>query len=217
MGPAELCPFNNQGFRRTTVKRFTPWLLASTSLMWGIGAATVASAQSNAFLEEIVISARKIEESLQDAPITVNARTRAALDRQGVTNIGQLSNVIPGLSYDQDFGRRLDRPAIRGQSSILGTPNAASFLDGVFIPDSLFGPEMAFVERIEVIKGPQAALYGRQTFSGAISYVSRRQSNELEGQVRVTAATRDEFYILGTISAPVISTGSAWGRWCAPL
>ena len=204
MGPAELCPFNNQGFRRTTVKRFTPWLLASTSLMWGIGAATVASAQSNAFLEEIVISARKIEESLQDAPITVNARTRAALDRQGVTNIGQLSNVIPGLSYDQDFGRRLDRPAIRGQSSILGTPNAASFLDGVFIPDSLFGPEMAFVERIEVIKGPQAALYGRQTFSGAISYVSRRPSNELEGQVRVTAATRDEFDILGTISAPVI-------------
>ncbi|MFV3073708.1 TonB-dependent receptor [Niveispirillum fermenti] len=155
-------------------------------------------------LEEIVVSARKISERLQDVPVAVTAMNRDALDRLGVKDIGQLSNMVPGLSYDQDFGRRLDRPAIRGQSSILGTPNAASFLDGVFIPDSLFGTEMAFVEQVEVIKGPQSALYGRQTFSGAISYVSRKPSDVMEGEVKLTAAQHDEYNALAMISGPLI-------------
>nr|WP_279347139.1 TonB-dependent receptor [Govania unica] len=153
----------------------------------------------------MVISARKVDERLQDAPITVNAMSRDALDRQGVRDISQLSNVIPGLSYDQDFGRRLDRPAIRGQSSILGAANAASFLDGVFIPDTLFGTELAFAERIEVIKGPQSALYGRQTFSGAISYVSKKPNmDEFEGRVKGTLATDGEVDILGMVSGPIV-------------
>ncbi|MBP7335596.1 TonB-dependent receptor [Niveispirillum sp.] len=155
-------------------------------------------------LEEIIVTARKLTERQQDVPVSVTAMSRATLDRIGAKDIGQLSNLVPGLSYDQDFGRRLDRPAIRGQSSILGTPNAASFLDGVFIPDSLFGTEMAFVDQVEVIKGPQSALYGRQTFSGAISYTSRKPSDVMEGQVKLTAAQHDEYNALAMISGPLV-------------
>ncbi|MDB5365231.1 MAG: TonB-dependent receptor, plug [Rhodospirillales bacterium] len=175
--------------------------VSGLALCW----AGAALAQSAPAIEEIVVSARKTEERLQDVPIAVSAFSRATLDRKGVQDISQLSGVVAGLSYERDFGRRLDRPSIRGQSSILGTPNAASFLDGVFIPDSLFSTEMAFVERVEVIKGPQSALYGRQTFSGAISYVSKLPGEVPEGTFKATFAEDGEYDVLASYGGPIIA------------
>ncbi len=184
------------------MKKISPWILATTSI---VGLSVIGSAVSAQSLEEIVVSARKVEERLQDAPVTVSALGREALDMRGIDDVSDLSAMVPGLSYEQDFGRRLDRPAIRGQSSILGTPNAASFIDGVFIPDSLFGSELAFVERVEVIKGPQSALYGRQTFAGAISYVSKKPNmREFEGKAKVSVGTDSELDVLGIISGPIV-------------
>jgi iron complex outermembrane recepter protein len=175
--------------------------VSGLALCW----AGAAQAQSAPQIEEIVVSARKTDERLQDVPIAVSAFSRATLDRKGVQDISQLSGVVAGLSYERDFGRRLDRPAIRGQSSILGTANAASFLDGVFIPDSLFSTEMAFVDRVEVIKGPQSALYGRQTFSGAISYVSRQPGDVAEGTLKATFAEDGEYDVLASYGGPIIA------------
>jgi iron complex outermembrane recepter protein len=179
-------------------------LAGVSSLALGWASASYAQNAGVPAIEEIVVSARKTEERLQDVPIAVSAFSRATLDRKGVQDISQLSGVVAGLSYERDFGRRLDRPAIRGQSSILGTPNAASFLDGVFIPDSLFSTEMAFVERVEVIKGPQSALYGRQTFSGAISYVSRLPGEVPEGTFKATLASNGEYDVLASYGGALV-------------
>ncbi|GGH03782.1 MAG TPA: hypothetical protein DF715_05945 [Oceanicaulis sp.] len=162
------------------------------------------AARSGPQLEVITITARKTEENLQEVPIAVSAYTAAEIQRRGIRNAQDLSSITPGLNVEQDQGRRFDRPVIRGQSNVLGVPNAASFIDGVYIPDSLFATELAFVDQIEVIKGPQSALYGRQTFSGAISYTTREPSDVFEGQLRITAAEHDEYNFLGAVSGPIV-------------
>ncbi len=187
-------------------------LFAGTLLAGALGGAAAAQpvapaaapATADTTVEDVVVTARKVTERLQDVPLSVAAFTAADLDRRGIREVSDLSNLAPGLNYEKDFGRRFDRPTIRGQSNILGTPNAASFIDGVFIPDSLFSTELAFVERVEVIKGPQSALYGRQTFSGAISYVTKKPTDTPEATLRVTGAERGEVDVLGTVSGPII-------------
>jgi len=155
-------------------------------------------------VEEIVVTARKIAERLQDVPLAISAMSSKDLERQGVREPSDLSNIVPGLNYEKDFGRRNERPVIRGQSNVLGVPNVSFFVDGVFVPSSLFGTDLAFVERVEVIKGPQSALYGRQSFAGAISYISKDPSPIWERTVKVTGGSFGHADALASISGPLI-------------
>ncbi len=178
--------------------------LATTALAVSMTGAAYAPSVNAQAVDEIIVTARKVEESLQDIPIAITAFTDRELRRAGIREINEIGAFTPGLNYDNEFGRRFDRPVIRGQSNILGAPNAANFIDGVFIPDSLFSTELANVERVEVIKGPQSALYGRQTFAGAISYITRKPTEEAEGEVRVTVGEDSEFDALVWASGPIV-------------
>ena len=140
-------------------------------------------------LEEIVVTARKREELLKDVPLAVTAISDERISELNLQGVEDVARFTPGFSYTAAFGRRNgERPVIRGQSNILGEPNASFFVDGVFISGPSVSTEIASLERVEVIKGPQAALYGRATFAGAINYVTRRPTNLLEGEVRATGA-----------------------------
>lgn len=174
-------------------------LLASISFMTGS-----AAAQDSTQIEDIVVTARKQSERLQEVPIAITAINAEEMQRRGIREVTDLSSIAPGLNIEKDQGRRFERPVIRGQANVFGSPNVASFIDGVYIPDSLFATELAFVDQIEVIKGPQSALYGRQTFAGAISYTTRRPSQTLEGLARITAAEHNEFNFLGGLSGPIV-------------
>jgi iron complex outermembrane receptor protein len=193
------------------MKRAIIGLMAGTALATGAFAfGSAACAQSTASsdgtgLEQIVVTARKTAEPLQQVPLAITAFTAKDLVRRGIREAADLSSITPGLMIEKDQGRRLDRPVIRGQSNVLGVPNAASFIDGVYIPDSLFATELAFIDRVEVIKGPQSALYGRQTFSGAISYITKQPTETVEKMIRITGAQYKEFNGLGTISGPIAS------------
>jgi outer membrane receptor protein involved in Fe transport len=182
-------------------------LMACTALASGaLAFGSMAFAQTETGqLETIVVTARKTAEPLQQVPLAITAFTAQDMVRRGVREAADLSSITPGLMIEKDQGRRLDRPVIRGQSNVLGVPNAASFIDGVYIPDSLFATELAFVERVEVIKGPQSALYGRQTFSGAISYITKQPTTTTERMIRLTGAQYGEFNGLATISGPLTS------------
>jgi outer membrane receptor protein involved in Fe transport len=156
-------------------------------------------------LDEIVVSARKRDETLIDVPLTVTAVSAAQIEELGIRDSRDLALYTPGFSNVASFGRNsTERPVIRGQSNILGDPNASYFVDGVYLSGSASNTETANLERIEVIKGPQAALYGRATFAGAINYVTRRPTETFEGRVNLTAGEFGQRDATAFASGPII-------------
>ena len=152
---------------------------------------TRASAQA---LEEVIVTARKTEESLQSAPIAVSAFTARAIQEQGLVSINDIAQFTPGLSFSQAFGRTTDRPVIRGQSNVLAgvqfgvESGTAYFIDGVYFPGDVQAIDFNSLERIEVVKGPQSALYGRNTYAGAINFITRAPSEDVEAHVKAVLA-----------------------------
>jgi iron complex outermembrane receptor protein len=158
-------------------------------------------------LEEIIVTARKREESLQEVPLSITAITGQGLRDKNITSTYQLANATPNFNLGRNLGRRLDAPTIRGQfGTLLNTtgPNASFFVDGVYVTETSSNLSSNYVERVEILRGPQAALFGRATFSGAINYITRKPSNELEGQFNFRAGSHETLEGSGWVSGPII-------------
>lgn len=130
-------------------------------------------------LEEVIVTARKTAETLQEAPVAVAAFSAEQIQQRQLATVDDVARYSPGLVFDKAFGRTTDRPVIRGQGNVLAgvqagvEAGAAYFVDGIYYPGDIQSFDFNEVERVEVIRGPQSALYGRNTYSGAINYVTR--------------------------------------------
>ncbi|NBC30286.1 MAG: TonB-dependent receptor plug domain-containing protein, partial [Spirochaetes bacterium] len=155
-------------------------------------------------MEEIVVTARKREENLQDVPIAVTALSSEFINEAGLTSVFDVADYTPNLSFRESFGRTFDRPVIRGMSNIIGGANAGVFINGIFVPGTISTAELTNVERVEVIKGPQAALFGRATFAGAINYVIREPGDTLNGRALATVAQDSERDVSGFVGGPLV-------------
>ncbi len=180
--------------------------------------APLASAQDadDAFrLDEVVVTARKVEERLQDVPLSIKAFGDAQIAQQGITRVEDIAKLVPGLTFDLGAFPNDTRPAIRGMQSERGRPSVAVLLDGQDIGgenlyiaggSSSLNTRLLDLERIEVVKGPQSVLYGRSAFSGAINYISKRPSmDEWGGKVEVEAAQGNSVGVRGSITGPLIN------------
>jgi len=178
-------------------------LLASVAM----SLALPASAQQVA-LEEIVVTARKRSETLLEIPLTVSAFSADDIEQAGYTTISDLIEAVPGVQYGSfEAEGRGDSASFRGVATNTGDPtlqNSSKFIDGVYVSGSLFTALLSDLERVEVIKGPQSALYGRATFSGAINYITKKPSNEFEGSISATVAEYDEIQLSGSLSGPIV-------------
>ncbi len=190
-------------------------LLAGTAALGLIATAPApAFAQDGMALEEIVVSARKRDESLQDVPIAVSAFGAEDIAARDIRSIEDVAKFAPGLSFAKAFGRSTDRPVIRGQGNVLAgvqfgvESGAAYFIDGIYYPGDLSSLDLANVERVEVIRGPQAALYGRNTYSGALNFVTRGIGDEFSGDLKVRYGEHDDQEIYGAIRMPFGRSGS---------
>ena len=186
------------------MSRYSRSALLSFAVAAALGqVSTSASAQG---LEEIIVTARKTEESLQSAPVAVSAFTSAAIEQKGITNLDELARFTPGLSFSQAFGRSNDRPVIRGQANVLAgvqfgvESGTAYFVDGVYWPGDIQSIDLNAMERVEVIKGPQSALYGRNTYAGAINFITKLPSQDTEATVRASVAQYGEQDFSFTVS-----------------
>jgi iron complex outermembrane recepter protein len=174
-------------------------------------AKTGTPAEPTTTLSEIVVTARKVGERLQDVPLSIQALTGKDLQSLGINSVSELSQFTPGLSYSPDFGRTSERPVIRGISALRPeAPQPVSiFVNGVFVRDAALGLLLDDAKRVEVIKGPQSALYGRSTYAGAINYITEKPGDELTGRVSVTGASGGEQSIFGAITLPISDMFSA--------
>ena len=158
-------------------------------------------------IEEIVVLARKREENVQDVPLSVTAISSTMIEQLNLRNLDDIAKVTAGLQFDPEFNRTSNRPVIRGQANILGDSGVSYFIDGVYITGSINDYDVNDIERIEVVKGPQSALYGRNTYSGAINIVTQSPGNQFSGRVRASI-TDDEAMEFGIVDR-VISTREA--------
>jgi iron complex outermembrane receptor protein len=147
---------------------------------------SVAVAQGPGVLEEIVITARKRAESLQDVPIAVTAFTSAQIQSAGIERPQDFIALTPNVSIVDTANAGDTQVTIRGQYSTRDAESAFAYvLDGVLITNpNGFNGELFDIEQIEVLKGPQGALYGRNATSGAILVNTKRPGNEFEGRIK---------------------------------
>ncbi len=190
----------------------------------GLALATVAAvalpdfalAQSIA-LEEIVVTARKREENLQDIPIAITAFSADDIDRAGFTNLEDLSLQVAGLQFSAQSGalsgRLVDSIRFRGMNvdSTLPTEQlGALFVDGIYVLGGSQSIPFLNIDRVEVIKGPQSAYFGRSTFGGAVNYVTSNPSlTDFQGKVQADAATHEQLDVNVSFDIPLVQDVAA--------
>jgi iron complex outermembrane recepter protein len=191
--------------------------VAAATLLTGVAPGLAAAQQSappapsaeNDAGDTIVVTARKKEEALLDAPVSVSAFGAADIERLQLESIDDVGRFAPSLSFSKTFGRSTDRPVVRGQSNVLANvqfgveSGAAYFVDGIYYPGSIQSLDFGDVERVEVIKGPQSALYGRNSYSGAINFVTRDPGESFQASASVRAGEHGEHEARASIGGPL--------------
>lgn len=171
--------------------------------------------EARAQVEEIIVTARKRAESLQDVPLSVSAFTFTQIERAGIARIDDIAKLTPSLVFDQHFGAQDTRPTIRGLPASRGRPPIGVLIDGVDVSSeaistagggNLLNLRLIDVERIEVVKGPQSALYGRVAFGGAINYVTRSPGDEFAARGSATVGSHGTYEAVGSVEGPAADT-----------
>lgn len=170
---------------------------------------TPAAAQQQISLEEIVVTARKRDESLQDIPLAITAFTAAQLEAANLRDLSDIGSFTPGFDFKAGFagGRIFETLRFRAMDVRNANPtrqNASLFLDGVYVLGGANSIPFDDVERIEVIKGPQSAYFGRNTFSGAVNYITKNPGDEFGGRFSIDAATYDTYRASLSADIPLI-------------
>ena len=160
-------------------------------------------------LEEVVVTARRRSESLQDVPIAVTALSGDELTLRGAADITELAQSVPSVTLEPSRATNTTLTAfIRGvgqQDPLAGFEQGVGlYLDDVYLARPQGNViDIYDVERIEVLRGPQGTLYGRNTVGGAIKYVTRRLDDEFSGSLKGTYGDYDQIDLVGTVSVPL--------------
>ena len=158
-------------------------------------------------LEEVVVTATKRDESVIKVPIMVSVLTANDLEATGVKRSADFLNSTPNITFQEDnTGETFIN--IRGQTSSRNSdPNVAIVVDGVTLTSNRdFNQDLFDLEQVEVLKGPQSALYGRNAAAGAIVVKTKAPSDHLEGSASVGRGNFDTNYFSGSISGPITDT-----------
>lgn len=176
-------------------------------------------AEDEGGLTEIIVTAQKREQSLQDVPIAVTAVTAESLQANRIFSVNDLSGLAPGMTVKPSpGGSSVPVFTIRGQSSFGVVPGSdkqvSIYVDGVYIGSprgSIF--ELPDIQRIEVLRGPQGTLFGRNATAGAISVTTREPTGEAHVKVEGSLGNRDAYRFRITADTPQMGPFSAFGSF----
>jgi iron complex outermembrane recepter protein len=159
-------------------------------------------------LEEVIVTATKRAESLQDIAVTVTAFSQDTIQEANIRDAGDVAVLTPSLNINANISPFSTRVTIRGIGTTGSTflePSVGTFVDGVYLNRSgLAVSDLVDIERIEVLQGPQGTLYGKNTNAGAISITTRSPNfEETEGHLEATAGNYSMQRITGSLSGPI--------------
>ncbi|MEH6589456.1 MAG: TonB-dependent receptor [Halioglobus sp.] len=166
------------------------------------------------FLEEVVVTAQKREQNLQDVGISVAALGADDLRNYGIKNATEIAEVIPNVQLNTAGGSGNQIFTIRGiglnDYSLNNTPTAAVHVDEVYMStNAMTGFSLYDLERVEVLKGPQGTLYGRNSTAGVVNFITRKPTQEKEAYLEGTVGNWETFNVEGAIGGGLTETLSA--------
>ncbi len=163
----------------------------------------------------IIVTAQKRSENVQDVPIAITAIGSQFLETRGIDSIDDLGTIAPNVKFERaPASKTISQIAIRGSvtinPAITWEPAVGLYLDGVYIAKaqgSIF--DIADLERVEILRGPQGTLYGRNALAGAVNLVTKKPSGEAGGMAELTYGSFDEVRLRGVIDLPQMGAFSA--------
>ena len=194
---------------------------ASITALAAFSASTMAQ---QAVLEEIIVTATKRTENLQDIPVTVNALSATTIQEAGIHNLDDVAVLVPTLTVETNLNPFTTAIRIRGFGTSQIDPSleasVAFILDGVYMGSSGLGmSELTDVERIEVLQGPQGTLFGKNSNAGVVSVITRSPNTEnTEGFVEASAGDYSMKKVMASITGPINDTmayslGGGWHEY----
>lgn len=191
-----------QGFSSKYATLFRSALLASSAIALGYSAPAMAQ------IDEIVVTAQKVEENVQDVPIAITAVSGDALTAAGTTSLENLGQLVPSVTFRKGTSNSNSAVVLRGVGtisfSIAAEPSVSTVVDGVVLSRSgqAFA-DLVEIERLEVLRGPQGTLFGKNASAGLINVVSNGGTDSLEGEFTLEGYEGDEYKLRGTVSGPI--------------
>ncbi|RVU05898.1 TonB-dependent receptor [Novosphingobium umbonatum] len=188
----------------------TPALAQNTSA-GNLGAGNSGAAEPALAPGEIVVTAQKRAERLQDVPVAVSAVSADSLARAQINDTASLSRAVPSLTFQQGAGSQSNGFRIRGVGSQLFSlgveASVSTVVDGVVAARATQGfSDFADIERIEVLRGPQGTLFGKNATAGVVSVITAKPSRKPTASMEATVAEKGEYRVKGTVSGPLSET-----------
>lgn len=175
-----------------------------------VSSVLMANAAMANVLEEVIVTAEKRESNLQDTPLSIAALTENTIENKGITDISSLLNAIPGMQgYEAPSARGNFSVNLRGIGS--GNPNSASsdpanafYIDGVYLGKGAGnGVDAMDLERIEVVRGPQGTLYGRNSTGGAINFITKKPGEKAGYKLKASTGNYGLSALSGRVDLPL--------------
>lgn len=175
-----------------------------------------ASAQESTGMEEVLVSARRKEERAQDVPVSIAVITSDSIERQSLFSLREAGNSIPNLDIRSHAAQGSSAPVImlRGvgqlQADLPNDPGVGVYVDGVYMGRNQgVDFDLLDLERVEILRGPQGTLFGRNTTGGALNITSKRPTQEFEGRARVAFGSLDRRDVDAQLNIPLSPTLAA--------
>jgi iron complex outermembrane receptor protein len=179
-------------------------VLAVTASTFAVATATPASAQ----VDEIIVTAQKVRQNIQDVPIAISAVTGDALQRAGAKSLEDITSIVPSVTFRKGTTNANSAIVMRGVGtisfSVAAEPSVSTVVDGVVLSRS--GQsflDLVDFDRIEVLRGPQGTLFGKNASAGLVNIVSKGGTDHLEAEANLSATTDDEYRARMTVSGPL--------------
>src|SRR3990167_5477191 len=155
----------------------------------------------------VIVNARRRDEPINTVPETLTVFQRDDIERMGITSLRDVADLTPNFTLLDNYRPGLERFQIRGLiSPQVGEPPLAVLVDGITAPDAEFINQNLFdIARIEVLRGPQGAIYGRSAVGGAINIVTEAPADTFQASLRGTLANGSTHEVSATVSGPLAS------------
>lgn len=177
------------------------------NLIPGMALAQEQEQSTGAGIEEIIVTAQRREQNLQDVPISISAFTADTIEKNMFSDISDYMAKTPNASFISNGSRSRRQISIRGVTNFLGfvgTSTTGFYVDDFSVAGSTINPPIMDIERIEVLRGPQATYFGRNALGGGISITSKKPTNDFHGSVMVDYSRFDTLDAEGVVNLPLV-------------